>query len=745
MVGSLHRAFAVLALVALIAPGAATAQSRPPADETVSRLIVKLRDTGKLAAQARAETAESARLARFTAAAAAVGGVAVTHVRPMALGAHLMALDRRMALTEAEALAATLARDPDVEFVHPDVRRQALRTANDPWFDQQWYLRSVPGGIYATDAWDITTGAASIVVAVVDTGYRPHEDLAGRLLPGYDFIANPKIANDGDGRDADASDPGDWISAGDLADPDFAKCRQGDSSWHGTGVAGVIAAVANNGLYVAGIDWSAKILPVRVLGKCGGYDSDIIDGIAWAAGLPVPGVPLNPNPAQIINISLGGQGAACPAAYHSVFGAALAHGVTRAIVTAAGNDAIDVAGAVPANCSETLAVAATAITGNLASYSNFGGGIVVSAPGGMGPTRTGAEITVLNNTGTTTPKVDNFGYFHGTSVAAPMVSAVASLVLAVAPGLSAAQLRSVLTGSASPFAATSTCTSAKCGAGIVNAKAAVLAAQPGGAALNYQGIWWNSPAGSESGWGINFAHQGDTLFASWFTYDLAGSGAWYVMTAQKSAPATYTGTLYRTRGPRFDSVPFDPAAVTSTPVGTGTLAFADGSNGTFSYTVDGVAQTKSITRQVFGPQPACAWGATSDLAAATNYQDLWWKTPAGSESGWGINLNHQGDTIFATWFTYDVDGSPMWLVVTAQKTFANTFTGDLYRTAGARFDAFNPAAVVATKVGTATFTFANGNQATFGYTVQTAAMPAPASQSKTITREVFGPPGTVCR
>jgi hypothetical protein len=194
-------------------------------------------------------------------------------------------------------------------------------------------------------------------------------------------------------------------------------------------------------------------------------------------------------------------------------------------------------------------------------------------------------------------------------------------------------------------------------------------------------------------------------------------------------------------------VPFDPAHVTATPVGTGTLTFTGADHGTFAYVVRGVAQTKAITREVFGPQPVCRWGLLGDLTAATNFQDLWWAAPAHSESGWGINLNHQGDIIFATWFTYDLDGAPLWLVSIAPKTGVATYRGDLYRTVGPPFNAapFDPAKAGATKVGTATFTFANGNSATFAYSVQLAGMANAAVQSKQITRQVFVAPGTACR
>jgi len=261
-------------------------------------------------------------------------------------------------------------------------------------------------------------------------------------------------------------------------------------------------------------------------------------------------------------------------------------------------------------------------------------------------------------------------------------------------------------------------------------------------APNFEGLWWNAPAGSESGWGINVAHQGDVIFATWFTYDLTGKGMWLVMTTRQTAPNTYAGTLYSTTGPAFNALPFNPSQVVATAVGNGTLTFTDANNGSFSYTVNGISQNKAITREVFGTLPSCAAAASSaSLAAATNYQDLWWAAPAGAESGWGINLNHESDTIFATWFTYDLDGSSMWLVVTAGKTAPGVYSGTLYRTSGPAFNSvpFNPANVVSTAVGSATFTFRDGNTASFAYTVNG------ISQNKNITREVFSGNGTVCQ
>jgi hypothetical protein len=265
--------------------------------------------------------------------------------------------------------------------------------------------------------------------------------------------------------------------------------------------------------------------------------------------------------------------------------------------------------------------------------------------------------------------------------------------------------------------------------------------QSGSIVQNYQGLWWaGPPPGIESGWGINFAHQGDTIFASWFTYDATGKGLWLVMTALKNAPNAYGGQLFTTTGPPFNAVPFNPANVVGTQVGTGTLTFTGPNDGSFSYTVNGISQVKSITREVFDTPPTCAT-ATGSLAAATNYQDLWWAAPPGSESGWGINLTHQGNIIFATWFTYDTDGSPMWLGAITQLAMTGAYSGAIYRSTGPAFSAtpFNPLSVVANPVGNASFTFSDGNNATFAYTLNG------VSQQKAITRQIFVNPGTVCQ
>ena len=264
---------------------------------------------------------------------------------------------------------------------------------------------------------------------------------------------------------------------------------------------------------------------------------------------------------------------------------------------------------------------------------------------------------------------------------------------------------------------------------------------PSGSGANYQGLWWAAPAGSESGWGINFAHQGDVIFATWFTYDTTGKAWWLGMQANRTAAGTYAGTIFTTRGPAFDAVPFDPSKVTETAVGSGTLTFSDANDARFAYTVNGTTQTKALVREVFGSSlPVCVFGGAQPPAQATNYQDLWWASPGGSDSGWGVNLTQQGDVIFATWFTYDAGGNPLWLSGPAVKTGPGVYTGTLAQTSGPGFNAvpFDPTKVIETPVGTYTLSFSDGANGTFAYTVNGVA------QTKAITRQVFVSPGTVC-
>ncbi len=275
---------------------------------------------------------------------------------------------------------------------------------------------------------------------------------------------------------------------------------------------------------------------------------------------------------------------------------------------------------------------------------------------------------------------------------------------------------------------------------------AIVQSASGGAGANFQGLWWNAPAGSESGWGINFAHQGVVIFATWFTYDAARKPWWLIALLDKSAAGVYSGAVWTVTGPPFSSAPFppegSPGGAVEVQVGTMTATFTDAAHGTILYTVNGVTQTKTIQPQAFGTLPACVWGAQPNLALATNYTDLWWNI---SESGWGINFTHQGDVIFATWFTYDAARQPWWLIALLDRTAGSAYAGPVWTVSGPPFNSVpfppegSPGGAIETEVGTATATFAGGNSATFAYTVNGVA------QTKTITRQVFVPPGTVCR
>ena len=646
----------------------------------------------------------------------------------------------------------------------------------------------VQAAIDVVPAWDSSIGA-NIVVGVIDTGVRfDHPDLQGQLLPGYDMTSDPVRANDGDGRDADASDPGDWITSDDLQQPGTLHgCAPAarDSSWHGTQTSALIGALTNNGVGMAGVAPGVRLLPVRVLGKCGGFDSDIIAGMLWAAGLDVPGVPRNPNPARVLNLSLGGD-APCSSAYIDAVAQINAAG---AVVVASAGNSVGHAVGVPANCPGVIAVAGLRHAGTKVGFSDLGPDVAISAPAGncvnTGPGDACLyPILTAANRGTTVPIADTDGgssytdSFHisvGTSFSAPLVAGTAALMLSAQPSLTAAQVRALLQASARPFPTTGGdngdgtpvlqcaaprpigtpqvdqaqcyCTTATCGAGMLDAGAAVLAAKAI-ASPNYTGLFWNAPANSESGWGINFAHQGDAIYATWFTYDTSGKAWWLSMLASRTAPDgnAYGGTIYADSGPPFS----DFAGVASaTAVGRGTLTFTNVDNGTFAYTVNGVSQAKAITRFNLGTgAPAtCFYSAvTPNLVGAKNYQDLWW-VPQGTENGWGINFAQQGDTIFATWYTYDVDRSPLWLTALVQRQAdTNVFSGPIYRTSGARFDAYDPRSVTTTEVGSAKFTFADGDHATFAYTVQYAPLPAPVSQTKELTRfQLAATGGVVCQ
>jgi serine protease len=414
------------------------------------RFIVKYRagtaegaDTGKA----------KAALMRASKAGVAGKALALGHVRRMSLGADVVKSDRKLDRAEAESLMREIAANPAVEYIELDKLNKAYLTPNDTRYSEQWGY-SGTYGIKANQAWDVTNGAGS-VVAVLDTGITNHSDLNANILPGYDFIVDTAVSNDGNGRDSDPSDPGDWVTTNQCG----TNAAQ-NSSWHGTHVAGTIAAVTNNALGVAGVAYGAKIVPARVLGTCGGYDSDIADAMIWASGGTVSGVPANANPAEVINLSLGGSGA-CSTTTQNAINSAVSRGTT--LVIAAGNDNTNVSNASPANCNNVIAVGAITSTGARASYSNYGTLVDIAAPG--------SNILSTLNAGTTTPGAETYASYNGTSMATPHVAGVVALIQAVATTpKTPAQVEALIKGNVTAFPSTP---SQPIGPGILNAKAVV--------------------------------------------------------------------------------------------------------------------------------------------------------------------------------------------------------------------------------------------------------------------------------
>jgi serine protease len=444
-------------------------------------------------------------------------------------------------------LMKRLAADPEVEFAVVDQRRKHLAVPNDPLFGgatvnaetvsgglpsrviDQWYLKapsSTPGqvvsSVNAPAAWDLTTGVAAVVVAVLDTGVRTdHPDLVGQFVSGFDMVGygspgatSTAIANDGGGADADPSDPGDWVSQADIDGGKLGSgCDTSDigsSSWHGTRVSGLIAAKSDNNIGMAGVGRGLlKVQPIRVLGKCGGYDSDIMAGMKWAAGLSVPGVPTNTNKAKVLNLSLGGSGTCgttdTGGLYRETIAAVNATGAT--IVIAAGNSEGQAVG-LPGNCPGVIAVAALRHVGTKVGFSSIGSEVTIAAPGGNCINILSSQpclypMISTTNAGATVPAAySGDGVFTGssasvgTSFSAPVVSGIVGLMASVRPALTSAEAAPLLKLTARAFptsggtagiaackAPSGTaqdecyCTSSTCGAGMVDAFAAVKAAQ----------------------------------------------------------------------------------------------------------------------------------------------------------------------------------------------------------------------------------------------------------------------------
>ncbi|MER5205550.1 S8 family serine peptidase [Streptomyces sp. NPDC002825] len=409
-----------------------------------------------------------------TAEKAAQTGEKLSFERRLAGGAALVNLGGQATKQDVAEVMDAFRADPAVASVEPDIRAYAMAvTPDDTDYAKQWDLFEPTGGMNVPAAWDRTTGSG-VTVAVIDTGYATHSDLAANVIPGYDFITSSTDARDGNGRDADSKDEGDWNATD-------GECGTGSkastSSWHGTHVAGTIAAVTNNTKGIAGIAYNAKIQPVRVLGKCGGSSSDIADAITWASGGTVPGVPANPTPAKVINMSLGGASSTCPSVYQTAINGAVSRGTT--VVVAAGNSNANASGFTPANCSGVITVASTNRAGSRSYYSNYGTIVDVAAPGGETRNATDTPGTVTTpenaiystlNSGTTVQSTETYKPYQGTSMAAPHIAGLAALLKSAKSTLTPADIESTIKANARPLPGT--CTGG-CGTGIADAAKSV--------------------------------------------------------------------------------------------------------------------------------------------------------------------------------------------------------------------------------------------------------------------------------
>jgi len=387
-------------------------------------------------------------------------------------GVWLLTLQQAQPQWKLAELAEALQQDPAIRYADPVRRLRAKLTPNDPLLSQQWSLIDPLSGVNATAAWGIQTGVPNMTVAVIDTGILPHPDLDGRVLPGYDFISDAESARDGDARDPNPRDEGTFGSAADCG-------VEQDSFWHGLFVAGQIAANSNNGVGIAGMNWAAKILPVRTLGRCGfGTDVDVFEGMLWAAGVQIAGVPPNPNPARVLNMSLGGYGT-CGSAIQEAVDLAMAQGAV--VVVSAGNESDNVSNYAPSNCAGVITVGASGVSGDRSSYSNFGRRVDITAPGGdIGNGAAGYVLSTASD-GTTVPGGPAYVNGIGTSFAAPLVSGTVSLMLARNANLTPGRVMSIITGTARDFPAGTQCgaTNGKlCGVGLLDAGVALASTIP---------------------------------------------------------------------------------------------------------------------------------------------------------------------------------------------------------------------------------------------------------------------------
>ena len=534
----------------------------------------------------------------------------------------------------SSGLAELLAAQSDVEWAVPDQRRRITALSNDPLLADnqavatpatgQWYLRApnstIVSAINAVGAWDLTTGSAGVTVAVLDTGVlSTHPDLLGKLQPGYDFVHDATIANDGDGRDANPDDPGDWTTLGECSPGEAAQ----PSSWHGTQVAGLIGAATDNGIGMASVGRNIMLLPVRVLGRCGGFDSDILAAMRWAAGVSsdvgfnTTVTLVNTHPARVINLSLGSVGT-CPASYRDVVAEVNAAGVT--VVAAAGNEN-GLAVNVPANCAGVIAVAGLRHVGTKVGYSSLGPEVAIAAPAGNCVNTSGSCIYPLvttDNAGTTTPGANTFSDGNtnpslGTSFSSPQVAGTVGLMLSLNPALAPSGVRAALQSSARVFPTTGAeanasvchapnsasqiecyCTTSTCGAGMLNTLGAVARA------FDPTVFITSSSSSAAAGSALVLDSSGSVVYAG---HSITGY-QWTI--TQGAASASFSGA---TNGPTVTLLGASPGNVTVQ------LSVTDSTSATATSTMSIVITAAPVASASSGGGGALDWTWLLGLAA----------------------------------------------------------------------------------------------------------------------------------
>ena len=437
--------------VATAAPGdsARTNAGATTAGQSYDRLIVHFASSTAAATSDAAAQSEVDAVGRDA-------GQRLTVTRRLSTGGALVQVATPLDKPGTDALLARFVERSGVAYAEVDALMSPTLTPTDPLYTKQWHYYEPVAGMNLPGAWDTATGTG-VVVAVLDTGITVHPDLDANVIAGYDFVSNATFARDGNGRDSNPADQGDWTTRNQC----YGGSQPTNSTWHGTHVSGTVAAVNNNGVGVTGVAYGAKVQPVRVLAACGGTLADIADAITWASGGTVSGVPANPTPAKVINMSLGGGGT-CGATYQNAINGAVARGTI--VIVAAGNSNGNAASYQPSSCTSTVVVAASDREGNRASYSNYGAIVDLTAPGGETATAANGVASTLNS-GTTIPGTPNYVYYQGTSMATPHVAGMAALVLGKR-SYTPADLESVLKAGVRPLAGT--CTGG-CGTGLVDA------------------------------------------------------------------------------------------------------------------------------------------------------------------------------------------------------------------------------------------------------------------------------------